>query len=123
MACYFHFGKCPIHAKLARMKILSSVFALLILAFVLSFVLSNRQDAMVALWPFVETVEVPLYLVGLAPLVLGLFVGGLGGWLSSIPHRMKARRLTKALGALTNQFDALQNPEAPAPKSSFWKFK
>ena len=105
------------------MKIFSSVFCLVILAFVLSFVLSNRLDVTVGLWPFDETVQVPLYLVGLTPLALGLFVGGLGGWLASIPHRLKVRRLTKVLGTLNEHIDSLQSSDVPAPKSSFWKSK
>ncbi len=90
------------------MRIFSGVFGLIVLAFVLSFAVSNRQDVIVALWPFDGMRQVPLFTVGLVPLGMGLIVGGMIGWVTSLPHRLKVRRLNKELGALNVKIGELQ---------------
>ena len=107
------------------MKIFSGLFGLLVLFFVLSFALSNRQEIVVALWPFADAVTLPLYAVGLAPLFFGLIFGGLWGWIGGVPHRLRARRLNKELGALNEKIGELKksSPQTPstATKSSLWR--
>jgi uncharacterized integral membrane protein len=107
------------------MKILSALLALLILVPVVAFALSNGQKCEVALWPFDGAWTVPLYVVGLLPLAAGLVVGGLWGWLHTVPHRLRARRLNKELGESNAKIDELQKTaivqDAHAvPKHRFW---
>ena len=107
------------------MKIFSGVFGLVILVLVLCFALSNPQDANVAMWPFAGTLQAPLYLICLAPLVFGLIFGGVGGWLASVPHRLRARRLNKELNVLNERINELQktgvvHPAPVPPKRPFW---
>ncbi|MGB9152312.1 MAG: LapA family protein [Alphaproteobacteria bacterium] len=90
------------------MKILSAIFGLLILALVLCFALSNQQGVSLAMWPWSETVQVPLYLTGLVPLAVGLIFGGVLGWLSGVPHRFRVRGLKKELEALNDKIGDLQ---------------
>ena len=110
------------------MKIISSIFGVAVLALVLCFALPNRQDVSVALWPLPGTLQVPLYLTGLAPLAFGLIFGGLWGWLSGVPHRLRARGLKKELHALNEKIDDLQKSVAARPpplarKKHFWERK
>jgi uncharacterized integral membrane protein len=108
------------------MRIFSSVFGLVLLILALSFALSNKQDVTVAMWPFKESLQAPLYAIGLAPLAFGFIVGGFGGWISGLPHRLHARRLNKELSSLTSKIGELQknasvhNEKAKA-KTSFWR--
>jgi uncharacterized integral membrane protein len=107
------------------MKMISSIFGLIILALVLCFALSNRQDVNVTLWPLESSWQTPLYLVGFVPLVFGLVFGGLWGWIGGVPHRLRARRLNKELGALNSKIDELQKSAIVQsaqimPKRNFW---
>jgi hypothetical protein len=70
----------------------------------------------------------PLYLVALAPLLFGLIFGGVWGWAGGLPHRMKARRLNKELGALSDKIDELQKTAIiqhaqVEPERPFWRRK
>jgi lipopolysaccharide assembly protein A len=107
------------------MRIFSSVFGLIILILVLSFALSNKQDVTVGMWPFKDSIQAPLYAVGLAPLAFGFFFGSFWGWISGLPHRLHVRRLNKELASLSNKLGELQKnvivqQEKVKPKSSFW---
>ncbi len=61
---------------------------------VVLFALSNRQDVTLSLWPLPDdlTLDVPVFLVALVPLVAGILLGGLIAWASGARHRRLARR-------------------------------
>jgi uncharacterized integral membrane protein len=101
------------------MKLLSALFSLAILAVVLCFVLSNQQDVTLTMWPFAGSLQFPLYLMGLIPLLVGLVAGGLWGWMSSVPHRLKIRQLNKEIH-LQKQ-EAVENYLPPRHKKYFWE--
>lgn len=103
------------------MRIFSGVFGLVVIVLVLSFVLSNRQDVTVGLWPFIGSLQAPLYAVGLAPLAFGFAFGGFLGWLGGVPHRLRAMRLNKELVSLSGRLGELQKNAKAKPKPSFWK--
>jgi uncharacterized integral membrane protein len=110
------------------MKILSAFLALVVLIPMLCFALPNRQDVAVAFWPFDDTMQLPLYLIGLGPLAFGLIFGAVWGWIGSVPHRLKSRRLHKELDALNDKISELQKSataqQAPLqPKRAFWERK
>jgi uncharacterized integral membrane protein len=90
------------------MKIISGIigFALLVLA--VSFALSNRQSAVISLWPFGSEIEAPLYLLSLGTLFVGVLLGAVLGWVSMFPHRMQAMRLHKDVAALNQRLENLQ---------------
>jgi uncharacterized integral membrane protein len=90
------------------MRILSTLFTLIVLIAVLSFALSNKQDVMVAVWPLPTPFHAPLYGVGLVPLTFGFLFGGLLGWASGLRHKIHAKKLTKELGALNTKIGELQ---------------
>lgn len=53
------------------------------------FALSNRQTVVLGFWPFVEGLELPVYLAVLVPLAVGFA----GGYVAAL-----VRRLTRRLG-------------------------
>jgi uncharacterized integral membrane protein len=108
------------------MKIISALFGAVILASVLCFALSNQQGVSVAMWPLTGVLQVPLYLAGLVPLAAGLIFGGVWGWLTGVPHRLRAHRLHKELDALNDKMSELQKGALvqlapPAPRKPFWE--
>jgi uncharacterized integral membrane protein len=108
------------------MKIFSVLCGLFILVLVLCFALSNQQAVALSFWPLSGEVQVPLYLIGLLPLISGLFLGGLWAWLASVPHRLRVRRLNKELGHMNERINELQKTTAVqqvnnTPKKSFWR--
>ena len=90
------------------MRIFSGVSGIIILVLVLSFVLSNQQEATVVLWPLKGSWQAPLYMVGLAPLVFGLVFGSFLSWISGVKHRLRARQLNKELVSLNDKIGDLQ---------------
>lgn len=108
------------------MKIIYAIVVFAALLLVLCFALSNRQGVNVGLWPLTGTIAVPLYLVGLAPLVFGLVFGGVWGWATGVPHRFRARWLKKEMETLNDKIVELQKntttqPEFVTRKKPFWE--
>ena len=101
------------------MRIFSGVLGLIVLVLVLAFALSNKQDVTVALWPFKDSLQAPLYAIGLVPLALGFIVGSLQGWIGSLPHRLRLRRVSKELDSIKRNLGKVRVEESKR-KSSFW---
>ncbi len=85
------------------MRIFSGALGLIILGLVLAFALSNRQDVVVSMWPFADSIETPLYAVALVPLAFGFFLGCFQGWIGNLPHRIHARKVHKELNSLKTE--------------------
>jgi len=107
------------------MRIFTSVFGLLVLAFVVLFVLSNRLPVTIGLWPFPNTWQIPLFVLGLAPFALGSALGFFWGWIMVIPHRKRAKSLNKELKSLNEKIGELQSisivKQAKVKPKSFWR--
>ena len=107
------------------MKILSGLLLFILVVAVLCFALSNQQTVTLGCWPFTGNVEVPLYIVGFLPLLFGLLVGGLLGWISGVPHRWRVRQLTRERDILHDKVNVLQQenlaPTMPQPKRKLWR--
>ncbi|MFA4993785.1 MAG: lipopolysaccharide assembly protein LapA domain-containing protein [Bdellovibrionales bacterium] len=99
------------------MRIFSGILGIIVLLLVLSFASRNNQEVSVALWPFKDTMLMPLYAVGLVPLAFGFFFGSFWGWITGLSHRLHARRLNKELTALKRD---LGNAAKVKTKTSFW---
>ncbi len=89
------------------MRIFSGILGIVILALILLFALPNKGEVAVAI-PATGNVKMPLYAVGLGPLVFGFFLGLFLGWLNGLPHKMHARKLVKELGSLNDKIGELQ---------------
>jgi len=64
----------------------------LMLALVI-FSLANRGDVSLDLWPFKESITLPLSWLLLVALLVGLLIGGVIAWLSGARNRRRAREL------------------------------
>ncbi|NKD76913.1 DUF1049 domain-containing protein [Haematospirillum sp. H1815] len=58
---------------------------------VVLFAAANHESVQVGLWPLPWIIELPLYLLALAPLVVGLLIGLALGWIAAAPARKAAR--------------------------------
>ncbi|MEE8271995.1 MAG: lipopolysaccharide assembly protein LapA domain-containing protein [Alphaproteobacteria bacterium] len=99
------------------MRYLSWIITLPIALVVILFSVSNREPVTLGIWPLPFTVGVPLFLVVLAVLVLGIFVGGTVAWLSGRRYRRLARRQRGRLAALTAEVELLRTSQAAADEA------
>ena len=81
-------------------------FPLLLLAAI--FAVANRETVTISLWPFAETIDVPLYLAIVLPLYLGILVGGVAAWFSGHAIRKRARAQARRIAALERENEALK---------------
>jgi uncharacterized integral membrane protein len=86
------------------------------LALVLAvFAISNRETVSVTFWPTPFEIDMPLYLVVLAALLLGFLIGQFAGWINAGKHRRNAREKTKRVRDLESEVETLRGkkPEPP----------
>ena len=77
------------------MRWLSWIVMLPLAAAVIVFSVSNRVVAQVDFWPFGYVVELPVFGIVLASLLLGFMLGGFIAWLSHAKKRSEARAVTR----------------------------
>lgn len=112
------------------MKVVSSLFGSLFLLIAFCFAVTNRQSAVVNVWPLDLEVEAPLYLLTLAPLFLGLVIGAMVTWVGLLPHRLATRRIHQELKNLHEKISDLhhivlpnsQSPLPALPRTFSWRF-
>ncbi len=79
---------------------------------------ANLDPVTLKLWPLQQSYSVPLYWIGLAPLVFGSVLGFIFGWASGGSARRKAREERRRAQQLQRQLAAAQRVEtAPPPPS------
>ena len=72
-------------------------FVFLVVAFVVVlFVVQNRQEVEVSLWPLPFTKPAPLFAVIIACVLVGFLLGAFSAWLSGGSTRKRARHLARA---------------------------
>jgi len=99
------------------LRVLSWLIGLPLALLVVVFALSNRQDAIIGMWPFAEGLPLPTYLLVLLPLVAGLLLGLLLGGLRNIRHRASARFQGRRAAALERELAASRDTTPPPPPS------
>jgi uncharacterized integral membrane protein len=77
------------------------------------FAVSNRAMVAVRLWPLPEWVEMPLYLVLMASLLVGFVVGELAAWAAGFQWRREARRSRARIATLEREVAAARPRIAP----------
>jgi len=77
----------------AIMRLLQWVLFLLVAFVVVTFVVQNRQEVEVSLWPLPFTKPAPLFGIIIACVLLGFLLGVVSAWLSGAGVRKKARAL------------------------------
>ena len=68
-----------------------------------AFAVANRQTVTVSFWPLFEPIELPLFIVTLAALVAGLFLGLLIAWIWSLRARRQARERARRIERLERE--------------------
>jgi uncharacterized integral membrane protein len=74
-------------------KHISWIVTLPLMLVVVIFSLANRGDVSLDLWPFKESITLPLFLPLLGAMFVGLLIGGAVAWLSGARNRRRAREL------------------------------
>ncbi len=93
------------------------------------FAVSNRQAATLTLWPLPYLIELPLYLLAFAILLVGFAAGAGAAWCGGRRRRREMRRRGRRIEALERELAATQSrleaaaaaggrPAPPAPGTS-----
>jgi len=79
------------------MRLIHWILVLPATATAVLFAVSNRQQTEVQLWPLPYVIDLPIYIVGLAPLVIGFLIGALTMWYSGIRRRIREKEMVNKL--------------------------
>jgi len=83
--------------------------AMLAVAIVLAvFAVSNRGTISLGLWPVPDVVELPLYLIILACLLVGFLAGELAAWMAGRHWRREVRRSARRIASLERDLAAVR---------------
>lgn len=84
--------------RLAR--IIASILTLPVTIAIVLFAVSNRQLVQLHFWPLPESLEVPVYAVGLITMLTGFLIGGVVAWFGALEARQRARTAERELRTL-----------------------
>jgi len=85
--------------------LLSLIVAVPVIAFIVSFAVTNRGSVTLKIWLFDFSYPVPIYMAVLIPLVLGGAVGVMLGWASASGTRRSARRERRRAQSLARDLE------------------
>ncbi len=103
-----------------RVRFLSLLGALPLTLALLVFALVNRDEVRLSFWPFDATLMAPLSLTLLIVLLVGVFLGGVLGWASSLRARWEVARLRRVVEALQHANNASPLPSTQLSPRQFW---
>jgi len=96
------------------MKFLRWIVLAIVAVAMILFAISNREHVMLSLWLLPgAAVEMPLYLLLLATLLVGFVAGELVGWVGGWRWRREARRSRDRIATLEREVAAAQRRDAP----------
>ena len=98
------------------MRVVYWLITLVVAIAVAAFAVSNDERIPVSLWPFIS-LEAPLYLVALLPLLLGFLMGALIAWVSGRHWRHQARLSERRIETLERELDVTRT-QLPAHSGS-----
>ena len=106
----------------AILKFLQWVLFLVVAFIIVTFVVQNRQEVEVSLWPLPFVKPAPLFAIIIACVLLGFLLGAISTWLSGATTRRRARDLNRLnaekareISQLRQQVEA-QKQAAPQPR-------
>ena len=85
------------------MRLIGWLLALPVSLLAAVFAVANRHDLRLQLWPLPWSLDLPVYLAVLVPLVLGMVRGGLAVWLAGHRTRAAARHHRRRAESLERQ--------------------
>ncbi len=99
------------------MRLIGWLLALPVALLSAVFAVANRHDLRLQLWPLPWSLDLPVYLAVLGPLVLGMLVGGAAVWLAGHRARAAARHHRRRAESLERQLAAAGSatPQLPGP--------
>ena len=87
---------------------------------IVAFAVANRGDVVIEFFPLpIAAIQIPVYAIFQAGMVIGALLGAVIVWLSSLPVRRELRRIRRQLQRTENQIkqDRLREEEAAAERS------
>ena len=96
----------------AILRLLQWVIFLLVAVIVVTFVVQNRQEIEVSLWPLPFTKPAPLFAIIIACVLFGFLLGALSAWLSGGGARKRARVLARENDEKARQISQLHRDVA-----------
>jgi uncharacterized integral membrane protein len=96
----------------AILRLLQWVLFLLVAFVVVIFVVQNRQEVEVSLWPLPFTKPAPLFGIIIACVLLGFLLGAVSAWLSGGGARKRARELSRMNDEKARQISQLHREVA-----------
>jgi uncharacterized integral membrane protein len=96
-------------------RLLGWLLALPLSLLAVVFAVANRHDLRLELWPLPWSLDLPVYLAVLVPLVVGLAIGALAMWLAGHRTRMTARAQRRRAESLERQLAAAGTKALPPP--------
>ena len=109
----------------AILRFLQWVLFLVVAFVVVTFVVQNRQEVEVSLWPLPFVKPAPLFAIIIACVLVGFLLGVISAWLSHGSVRKRAREMTRLHAEKSHQVNQLrqqietqkQAPSQPKPPS------
>jgi hypothetical protein len=74
-----------------------------------AFAISNRAAVPLALWPLPFVVDLPLYLLVFAVLLIGFTAGAVAAWIGGRHRRRNLRHCRRRIGALETELAAVRS--------------
>ena len=90
------------------MRWLNWIIALPFMLVAISFIVSNRQNVNLNIWPLPFEITLPVSVMGALLFLAGFFIGGFIVWLSGGPMRRQARYMARKLHTQSVKNDPCQ---------------
>ena len=103
------------------MRLVGWLLALPLSLLAVVFAVANRHGLRLEMWPLPWSLELPVYLAVLGPLVIGMVVGGVLAWTAGHRVRMTARQQRRRAESLERQLvaaGAAAPATVPAPATA-----
>lgn len=95
------------------MKVFYWLVTALLAVILIVFAVTNRNPAVLSLWPFPFTLQAPVYLITLLALLVGFLVGELVAWINGRRWRRMARRHGRRIEELERELVAAKAAAKP----------
>lgn len=86
-------------------KLLRSIFSIVIAAILIVFSLGNRQKVDIVWSPIHESAELPVYFLILIALLIGFLIGGIMVWLNYVPIKRINKKQNKKIQNLEKKIE------------------